>query len=115
VPIGVAYGTDPRKVQKILEEIAEENASILPRPAPAALFRGFGESALNFELRGFLRDVNNILVVENDVCLEIDRRFREEGIEIPFPQRVVHMQGNAAQVPVEVSTPVPHSGDDGKM
>lgn len=114
VPIGVAYGTDPRKVQKILEEIAEENVSILPRPAPAALFRGFGESALNFELRGYLRDVNNILVVENDVCLEIDRRFREEGIEIPFPQRVVHMQGDAVHVPVEIPTPEPEGGGDRK-
>lgn len=111
VPIGVAYGTDPLKVQKILEEIAEGNSSILPRPAPAALFRGFGDSALNFELRGYLRDVNNILVVENDVCLEIDRRFREEGIEIPFPQRVVHMRGSAEQAPEQ--TQLPPAYDDG--
>lgn len=91
VPIGVAYGTDPLKVQQILLEIAEENVAIMSRPAPMALFRSFGDSALNFELRGYLRDINLILNVENDVCLAIDRRFREEGIEIPFPQQVVHM------------------------
>lgn len=116
VPIGVAYGTDPLKVQKILEDIAEDNTSILPRPAPAALFRGFGESALNFELRGYLRDINNILVVENDVCLEIDRRFREAGIEIPFPQRVVHMHGDAERAPAAIQSPEPDDGaekDDG--
>lgn len=91
VPIGVAYGTDPLKVQEILLEIAEENTAIMSRPVPQALFRSFGDSALNFELRGYLRDINLILNVENDVCLAIDRRFREEGIEIPFPQQVVHM------------------------
>jgi small-conductance mechanosensitive channel len=92
VPIGVAYGTDPRQVETILTEIARAHPMLLRRPAPYVLFRSFGADALEFELRGVLRDVNWIMNTTSDINFEIARRFEEAGIVIPFAQRDVHLK-----------------------
>ncbi len=92
VPIGVAYGTDPRQVETILTEIAKAHPRLLRWPAPYVLFRRFGADALEFELRGVLRDVNWILNTTSDINFEISRRFAEADIEIPFAQRDLHLK-----------------------
>jgi len=91
IPIGVAYGSPVRKVINTLQEIGSAHPEIMSDPAASAAFRGFGDSALNFELRCFLQDVNGLIGVTSDLCVSIDEKFRELGIEIPFPQRDVHM------------------------
>jgi potassium efflux system protein len=95
VPIGVAYGSDVQLVKKLLLEIGERHPmAILDGTVsrPWVLFLGFGESALNFELRFFIRNVDQRLSVLSDINFAIDRAFRENGIEIPFPQRDLHLR-----------------------
>ncbi|MCP5137849.1 MAG: mechanosensitive ion channel family protein [Gammaproteobacteria bacterium] len=103
VPVGVAYGTDTRKVRDLLNKIAREHPLVLtsdPRvPAPKVIFMAFGESSLDFELRAFIREVDNRLSVRSDLLFAIDDAFRKEGIEIPFPQRVVHMPTSTPPIP----------------
>lgn len=95
VPVGVAYGSDTQKVKQILEQVGNDHPSVITDgsyPEPRVLFLGFGDSALNFELRCFVRNIDNRLQVVSDINFAIDAAFRAEGIEIPFPQRDLHLR-----------------------
>lgn len=95
IPVGVAYGTDAREVERILVEIARSHDAVLDDPAPAAIFMGFGDNALEFELRVYLRDVNYFLSAKSQINFAVAERFAEAGISIPFPQRDVWIRGRA--------------------
>jgi small-conductance mechanosensitive channel len=92
VPVGVAYGSDVPLVMRILKESAEGNLSVLSNPPSSVLFLGFGESSLNFELRVWIRDFLDRFRIRSELNQTIDSRFRSEGIEIPFPQRDLHVR-----------------------
>ena len=80
---------------KILKSIAAEHPDIIADQANfrvRVLFLEFGDNSLNFELRCYVRNVDNRILILSDVNLAIDREFRKAGIEVPFPQRVVHVQ-----------------------
>lgn len=94
-PVGVAYGSDVSLVMETLEHIAKNHPEVIsdhPVYPIRVLFLEFGDSSLNFELRCFIRNVDNRLTILSEINQGIDREFRKANIEIPFPQRVVYMQ-----------------------
>ena len=97
IQVGVAYGSETQKVRDILLECAAANKKVLRKPEPYVLFTDFGASSLNFELRVYVSDIWNGWIVPSDLRFEINRRFAEEGIEIPFNQLVVHQGSKVAE------------------
>ena len=103
VNVGVSYGTDPRVVEKLLIETASSNPNVLKEPAPAVVFKEFGDSALNFELSVWV-DVHAQAppLVTSQLNFAIWDKFKQHGVEIPFPQRDLHIK---EPLKVEVKRP----------
>src|SRR3989338_7568254 len=98
IPIGVSYSSDPEKVEKILVEEAKKAVGEIPGlikdPEPFVRFiPGFGESSLDFTLICQVREFVDQYLVQHELRKRIFKRFKKEGIEIPFPQRTVHLKG----------------------
>jgi len=89
IGVGVAYGEDTNKVKSLLLKAIKNNPYILDYPAPFVRFTGFGESSLDFQVFFFSRNLLVIEDIKSDIRFDIDKLFRENQIEIPFPQRVV--------------------------
>ena len=92
IKIGVGYGADPQLVIDTLLEIANDHPRILSVPEPSVAFNDFGASSLDFTLYGFIADVAFGLGTRTELRLEIHKRFKALGIEIPFPQRDVNLR-----------------------
>jgi len=92
VPVRVAYGTDPERVIKLLVTVAESHPGVLLERPPTAFFMGFGESSLNFELRFWSAWQDTWFQLQSDVTVAVAKALREAGIEIPFPQRDLHVR-----------------------
>jgi small-conductance mechanosensitive channel len=96
VTVGVAYGSDVELVREILFEAAKNHKTVLKSPIPRVLFTDFADSSLNFKLIFTLNDSFETRFVQSDLRFEIDKKFRENGVSIPFPQRDVHVFQNKA-------------------
>ncbi|MCB0333565.1 MAG: mechanosensitive ion channel, partial [Bdellovibrionales bacterium] len=98
--VGVAYGTDVPQVMEILKKSIEGLPFILEYPKVSVLFKEFGDSSLNFEARGWIRNVQKRPTYESEMMVAVSKALSENGIEIPFPQRDLHIVsskiGNAA-------------------
>ena len=92
VPVGVAYGSDPARVKALLLGVPGKFPAVLRTPEPFALFTGFGDSALNFELRFWTTDADRVAILKSDVTTAINDALVNAGIEIPFPQRDLHIR-----------------------
>jgi small-conductance mechanosensitive channel len=91
VMVGVAYGTDVEKVKSLLMQAANEQELISKRPSPMVIFEDFGDSALVFNIHFWMMDTWQSEIVRSDLRFTIDKLFRENGVQIPFPQRDVHL------------------------
>jgi small-conductance mechanosensitive channel len=93
IPVGVSYNADPERVRNILETVAQRTANVEPYPAPEVWFVEFGDSSLNFELLVWLnvREVSRSRL-KSELYFAIFRAFKEAAIEIPFPQRDLHIR-----------------------
>ncbi len=103
IKVGVAYGTDTELVKKVLLKIADEHSIVLRDPAPSVVFTEFGDSSLNFELRCWVRDIANMWKTQDELMYEIDKKFKENNISIPFPQRDLYIK----EMPSSINQLVP--------
>jgi small-conductance mechanosensitive channel len=113
IPIGVAYGSDVKKVVEALMEAADNTKEMLKQPAPHVRLTGFGDSSLNFELLGWTRELlqrRGLFI--SGVNYAIHDALKKHGIEIPFPQRDLHVRSS---IPLPVAEPVTdgHEGRPG--
>ena len=91
INVGISYGADPEQARAIMLEVANDHSEVLEDPGPVATFENFGDSSLDLVLRAYLPDLDNRLGTITQLHTEINRRFGEAGIEIPFPQRDLHI------------------------
>jgi len=91
ITVGVAYGSDTRKVENLLLESTKNQPSVLKKPLPYVTFEDFGDSALIFHLNFFINDSFRVPKLSSKIRFKIDELFRKNDITIPFPQRDVHL------------------------
>ena len=96
VSVGVAYGTDPERVIEILTSVAATHPDVMQDPPPQTLFIGFGDSALNFQLRAWTNHFDRWVRIRSELMVGVNAALRDAAIQIPFPQLDLHVQKNEA-------------------
>jgi potassium efflux system protein len=99
VPVGIAYGSDTDLAEQLLLKAAKTNPLVLKTPDPVAVFLRFGDNTLNFELRVYIKNIDDWIPMLHKMNRTIDKEFRQAGITIAFPQRDVHLDATG---PLEV-------------
>ena len=109
VPVGIAYGSDTDLAEQLLLKVAKTNPRVKKTPEPKAVFLSFGDNALNFELRVYVRGIDDWIPMLHEMNRAIDKEFRQAGITIAFPQRDVHLDA-AGPLDIRVVSEPPSSG-----
>jgi potassium efflux system protein len=99
VPVGIAYGSDTALAEKLLLKTAREHPIVLDDPSPTVVFSKFGDSSLEFNLRLFIPNIDNMFKVRHEIHRAIDQAFRASGVEIAFPQRDIHVRSIKGEMP----------------
>ena len=99
IPVGIAYGSDTKMAEKLLMQAARKNPRVLTEPPPVAVFKGFGDNSLDFELRVYIDGIEDWYPMLHELNITIDNTFKEAGVTIAFPQRDVHLDATG---PLEV-------------
>ena len=95
VPVGVGYGSDPEKVRKLLLAAAAQHSDVLTEPKPIVLFTEYGDNSINFELLVWTATKTHVpALLKSDLLFALFRVFAEQGIELPFPQRDLHIRSS---------------------
>ncbi len=111
LPIGVAYGTDPERLRRLLAEVAAEHPAVLREPAPEVFFSGFGDSSLNFEFAVWTSEMTSKpRRFRSELNYAVERKLRENHIEVPFPQRDLHLRSGSLVLPVSGTSPAAGKG-----
>lgn len=98
-PVGVSYNEDPEKIRTLLEEVAKANSGVLSSPKPYVLFESYGDSSLNFNLLVWTSEfIDRPKILKSELYYEIFRKFKEHNVEIPFPQRDIHLKSGFEKV-----------------
>ncbi|NOT11486.1 MAG: mechanosensitive ion channel [Methylococcaceae bacterium] len=92
IPVGIAYHADVELAHQVMLDTVRTTPMVLADPEPSVLFIGFGESSLNFSIRIFVDELKNRLPVTHDLLMRLEKAFREHHIEIPMPQRDIHIR-----------------------
>lgn len=97
-PVGVSYDSDPEFIRSLLLQVAAEHSGVLKEPSPDVLFAEFGESSLNFILRVWnVTHADRPGVLRSELNYAISKKFKEHNVEVPFPQRDLHIKSNGVQ------------------
>ena len=97
IPVGIAYGSDVELAHKVMLDTVLSTPLVLSDPAPSVFIVGFGENSLTFSIRIFVSELPNRLPVTHDLYLRLEKALREHKIEIPFPQRDIHIRSLAQE------------------
>jgi small-conductance mechanosensitive channel len=100
VPVGVGYGSDPEKVRELLLQAASVHEDVLAEPRSDVIFTDYGDNSLNFSLRVWTSSrAHTPFVLKSDLYFALFKLFRENGIELPFPQRDLHIRSSDIPLP----------------
>ena len=101
IPVGIAYGSDTQKAHDVLMEVAAGHPMVIADPAPMVLFLRFDDSALYFELRAFITDIESFLQIKHELHMQVDQALRNADITIAFPQRDIHIKTIDGKIPAQ--------------
>jgi small-conductance mechanosensitive channel len=112
LPVGVSYSSDPEQVRAMLLKVAAENKNVLPEPKADVIFTDYGDNSINFSLRVWTdTQTQTPAVLKSDLYFAAFEVFRKAGIELPFPQRDLHIRSSDIALPYQPETPEPRDGD----